>query len=132
MLLTLAVGAALASVVAMGGAARKGEAAFSEKIVFMSNRTTGTGVNNPTGDYEIFKMNPDGSNLKQLTSNKVNDESPTLSADGTKIAYQSYGVQSSNPEGEPEVYVMNASDGTAKKNLSNNKVAFDGFILIRG
>ena len=42
------------------------EAAFPGKnglIVFASTRTTGPGVNNPTGDLEIFTMNPDGSGL---------------------------------------------------------------------
>ena len=39
------------------------------KIVFTSNRTTGTGVNNPEGELEIFTMNPDGTGLKQLTKN---------------------------------------------------------------
>ncbi|MBA2713912.1 MAG: hypothetical protein H0U55_10235 [Rubrobacteraceae bacterium] len=58
MLLLLALGAILAALVA--GTAQQAEAAFTEKIVFVSTRTTGTGVDNPTGDYEIFKMNPDG------------------------------------------------------------------------
>jgi len=30
-----------------------------EKIVFTSDRTTGTGGNNPTGEDEIFVMKPD-------------------------------------------------------------------------
>jgi len=29
-------------------------------------------------------------------------------------------VQASNPEGDHELYVMNAADGAAKKNLTNN------------
>ncbi len=33
------------------------------KIVFASDRTTGEGVNNPEGDYEIFTMNPDGTGI---------------------------------------------------------------------
>src|SRR5918994_2838428 len=119
-LLSLAVGVSLSAAVALAGTAPRAEAAFTEKIVFISNRTTGTGVNNPTGDYEIFKMNPDGTSLRQLTSNEVSDVWPTLSPDGTKIAYTSFGVQASNPEGDQEVYLMNASDGTGKRNLSNN------------
>ena len=50
LLLTLALGAALAGVVAMAGTTQQAEAALAEKIVFTSNRTVGTGVNNPTGD----------------------------------------------------------------------------------
>ena len=120
LLLTLALGAALAALVALAGTARQAEAAFSEKIVFSSNRTTGTGVNNPTGDYEIFKMNPDGTGVRQLTANAGYDLDPILSPDGKKIVYESYGIQNSNPEGDIEVYVMNSADGSGKKNLSNN------------
>ena len=96
-------------------------------MVFTSNRATGTGVDNPTGDYEIFSMNPDGSGVKQLTFNSVNDYEPTLSADGAKVAYQSEGIQSSNQEGDAEVYVMNASDGTGKRNLSNNGLGVEDY-----
>ena len=56
LLLSLALGAALAALVALAalsGTAREAQAAFSEKIVFASNRAAGKGVNNPTGDREI-------------------------------------------------------------------------------
>jgi hypothetical protein len=36
------------------------------KIVFQSNRTTGTGVHNRTGGDEIFTMSPDGTGITQL------------------------------------------------------------------
>jgi Tol biopolymer transport system component len=119
-LLGLAVGTALAGMVALAGTAREAEAAFTQKIVFSSNRTIGTGVNNPTGDSEIFRMNTDGTGLRQLTTNKVEDFGPLLSPDGTKVTYHSHGIQSSNPEGDYEIYLMNAADGTGKKNLTNN------------
>src|SRR5918998_3162542 len=67
----------------------------SGKIAFASNRTTGTGVNNPQGDYEIFIMSPDGTNTKQLTRNAVDDFEATLSSDGKKVAYASRGDQTS-------------------------------------
>jgi hypothetical protein len=59
-LVGLALGVALASIVAMGGTARQADAVFAEKVVFVSDRTTGVGGNNPTGDKEIFRMNLDG------------------------------------------------------------------------
>jgi hypothetical protein len=46
--------------------ARPARAAFpgeNGKIVFASDRTTGAGVNNPDGDYEIFAMKKDGSGV---------------------------------------------------------------------
>jgi Tol biopolymer transport system component len=120
-LFTLLLAVVLSALVATAGTMRQAEAAVSnEKIVFVSDRTTGTGVNNPTGDLEIFKMNPEGTGVRQLTSNKIDDYRPNLSPGGKKIAYTSEGIQTSNPQGDEEVYVMNALDGTGKKNLSNN------------
>jgi Tol biopolymer transport system component len=121
MLFALALGTVLAALMAtMVIAQREAEAAFTEKVVFESNRTTGPGVNNPTGDFEIFRMNPDGTGVRQLTTNKVNDFGPSLSPDKTKVAYHTYNKQTSNPEGDSEIYRLNASDGLGKKNLTNN------------
>lgn len=66
------------------------EAAFpgaNGQIVFASNRTSGAGVDNPTGDLELFVMNPDGSSVTQLTKNTEPDNSPAISPDGDVIAY---------------------------------------------
>ena len=119
-LLSLALGAIISAMVALAGTARQAEAASSEKVVFATNRTTGTGVNNPTGDYEIFRMNPDGTGVRQLTTNKVDDVGPIISPDGTKVAYTSFGKQTSNLEGDHEVYRMSTLDGRGKQNLTNN------------
>jgi len=110
-LLSLVVGVNLSTVVALGGTVRQAEAALTEKIAFSSNRTTGIGVDNPTGDYEVFTMNPDGTGLKQLTFNQVNDNGPTLSPDGTKIAYES-------EQSNDAIFVMSALDGSGNKNLT--------------
>ena len=118
-LLSLAVGTALAGMVALAGTAQQAEAALGGKIVFASDRTGGTGVNNPTGDLEIFSMKPDGTGLKQLTFNEVFDSYPVLSPDGTKVAYESEGAQTSNPQGDNEIYRVNALDGSEVKNLTN-------------
>src|SRR5215218_7537930 len=86
------VGAAVlaAWLLALVGAARPAEAAFpgaNGKIVFASERTSGDAVDNPEGDSEIFTMNPDGSELTQLTHNDTDDEDPVYSADGRQIAF---------------------------------------------
>jgi TolB protein len=123
----LALATILSALVAViAGTARQAEAAFTEKVVFASNRTTGTGVNNPTGDIEIFRMNPDGTGVRQLTTNRVADFGPTVSPDKTKIAYHSYDKQTSNPEGDYEIYTMRALDAANKKNLTNNGVEVAG------
>jgi Tol biopolymer transport system component len=122
LLLSLAMGAALSAVVALAGTAREAEATFpgtNGRIAFASEGTTGAGVDNPTGDYEIFTIKPDGTGLKQLTFNTVHDSTPVFSPDGTKIAYESAGTQTSNPEGDADIYLMNAVDGSGQINLTN-------------
>jgi TolB protein len=76
----------------------------SGKIAFQSDRD---------GDWEIYIMNADGSNLVQLTHNTFADEYPVWSPDGQQIAFQT------NRDGNYEIYVMNA-DGTAPRNLTQH------------
>ena len=70
--------------------------ALSNRIVFHSDRD---------GDFEIYKMRPDGSNVIQLTDNDVDDFGPTVSPDGTRIAFWT------GRDGNQEIYVM-AVDGS--------------------
>jgi Tol biopolymer transport system component len=71
----------------------------------------------------------DGSAKKNLSNNGlgVGDYNPAFAPDGTKIAYESYGEQTSNPEGDAEVYRLNALDGTGNRNLSNNGLCVDDY-----
>ncbi len=97
--------------------ARPAEAAFpgtNGKIAFASARTTGTGVDNPEGDWEIFTMNPDGTGLSQLTFNTSVNREPAWSSDGTEIAFVS----------NFEIYTMDA-DGSNQANRTNNPAASD-------
>ncbi|MGE5521817.1 MAG: TolB family protein, partial [Candidatus Dadabacteria bacterium] len=55
------------------------------------------------GDYDVFAMNPDGSNLVQLTSNTVADGRATWSANGQLIAFLM------GASGNRDIYVMNAN-----------------------
>jgi Tol biopolymer transport system component len=94
-----------AGVLALVGT-RPAEAAFpgsNGKIAFSSNRVT---TNNPTGDFEIFIMNPDGTGIEQLTSNTAADYDPAFSADGSKLAW------TSQQDGNPEIYVRFFFGGT--------------------
>jgi Tol biopolymer transport system component len=92
-------------------------------IAFSSDRTTGTGVDNPTRDFEIFGMNANGTGLTQLTNNTASDTQPNFSPDGSQIAFQS------TRDGNFEIYVMN-KDGTGQTNLTKDpadKVDSDRF-----
>ena len=84
------------------------------KIAFVSNRTTGTGVDNPTGDNEIFVMDSDGTDVVQFTKNSTDDGGPAFSPNG-KIAFNS------NRDGNHEIYVMDATDSDADGNGDNVK-----------
>jgi len=80
------------------------------KIAFCSERD---------GDVEIYVMDADGSEQKNLTNNPAIDEEPSWSPDGTKIAFVSA------RDGNWEIYIMNA-DGSDQKDLTNDP-AYDGF-----
>ena len=68
---------------------------------------------NRDGDWEIFVMNPDGTNLRQLTHNHRYDRDPSWSPDGAQIAF------TSSRDGDEEIFVMNA-DGTDQRQLTSN------------
>ena len=76
----------------------------SSLIVFNSNRG---------GNYDIYVMNDDGSNVTRLTDHPDWDNDPAWSPDGNRIAFDSI------RDGNFEIYAMNA-DGTGPVNLTNH------------
>jgi len=77
----------------------------SGRIVFASGRD---------GDYEIYIMKPDGTNLIKVTDNTASDYYPSFSKDGTRIVFVS------ERDGNPEVYLIN-SDGTNQTRLTDEQ-----------
>ena len=69
------------------------QAPATAKIAFSSNRD---------GNWEIYLMNPDGSQQKRLTQNSARDSSPVWSPDGEQILFVS------NRDGVSDLYVMDA------------------------
>jgi Tol biopolymer transport system component len=63
-------------------------------------------------NWDIWTMNPDGSDRRQLTTHPAHDDNPTWSPDGQRIAFVS------ERDGNPEIYVMNA-DGSQQTRLTN-------------
>ena len=97
-------------------------------LAFTSTRSEGPhDPDNPTSnssdDREIYRMNADSTNEQQLTatSSRNSDEQPSISPDGTKIAFASnqhntaFGV---GPD-QLDIYVMDA-DGTNVQRLTTD------------
>ncbi len=74
------------------------------KIVFSSFRDD---------NGEIYVMNSDGTNLRNLTNDPSDDVNPTWSPNGTQIIFASY------RNGNEQLYIMNA-DGSNQIRLTNN------------
>ncbi len=76
------------------------------RIAFESNRDG--------GGPEIYTMDPDGTNVLQLTNNAGSSDHPTFNPDGSRIVFHSF-----RDGGSSEIYIMNA-DGSAQTRLTND------------
>jgi Tol biopolymer transport system component len=103
-------------------------------IIFNSARTT-PDFNADWSDQvnEIFMMDLDGKNVRQITSFKTISTFPSVSPDGKKIAFRkvtnspalNWDISVNRKNRNSEVFVMNI-DGTGEVNISNSP-AFDGW-----
>ena len=75
------------------------------QIAFVSNRS---------GNWDIYVMDIDGQNPRNLTKNRHNDWHPSWSPDGQSIVF------ASNRDGNLDIYVTNA-DGNNQRNLTKNR-----------
>ena len=72
----------------------------------------------PGGTRQVWVMNADGSNPRQITNTNTTKQEPTWSPDGTKIAYV---ANSFDLDGQTdfEIWTINA-DGTGRRQLTSN------------
>ncbi len=70
-------------------------------------------VSNYTGQYEIWRLNTDGSGPLQITNDKRENGSPAWSPDGTRLTYYSR-----QTDGSYQIMIANA-DGTNVRKLTN-------------
>lgn len=74
-----------------------------------------------TGHYDIYSVGVDGTGLTQLTDDEANNQWPTWSPDGTRIAFMH---DETATDYRWDVYVMN-TDGTGRTQLTDWR-GFDG------
>ena len=77
-----------------------GNAASGGKIAFVSFRD---------GNQEIYAMNADGSDQRNLTNHPADDFDPDWAPDGTRLAFIS------NRHGQPQIYVMDGSGSNLRQ-----------------
>ena len=75
-----------------------------ETIAFCSDRT---------GDWEVYVMQPDGSDLHRLTNSPADDGTPAWSPDKSQLAF------TSNRDGNWEIYIV-SWDGSGLRRLTNH------------
>lgn len=86
------------------------------RIAFVSNRH---------GNWEIYVVNVDGSNLKRLTHNTTDDAFPSWSPSSETIVFSSTATGfSKNLPGLSAIFVMD-TNGENRKRLTNTEVGLD-------
>ena len=96
----------VATVLLAGCADRTPDPATLGQIVFVSDRG---------GSKNIYTMDADGSNVRQLTRANAVDWAPIWSPDGSQIAFYS------DRDGDENIYVMNA-DGSDLRKLTTSEL----------
>jgi TolB protein len=90
-------------------------------IAFTSTRDNPTV--NPAFSFEIYLMDPDGTNARRLTDNNYGDAFPVLSRDGKKIVFDSNRLTAdSGTLNISDLWVMN-TDGTEQTLLTRGSSA---------
>ncbi len=76
------------------------------RIAYVATSEADDGLGSADHLYEVWVMNPDGSNKTQITSDDFFDLQPAWSPDGSKLVYSSY------RPGTPSLVIVDAAGGT--------------------
>lgn len=102
-------------------------------IVFMSNHIQG--LTNFDGNYEIWRIRNDGTQLRALTTSALNAGClfPTVSGGGGRVSFYYVGQFSggNNPDGSPELHTMDGNGG-ALRQVSFTTLGFQEAAVISG
>jgi TolB protein len=82
----------------------------SDKIIF-------AGYDKDIDRFDLFMMNPDGTNLERLTIRAGDNERPSFAPNGQMVVFHSSRTQGRDVKGSPQLYVMNR-DGSSQRQLS--------------
>lgn len=98
-----------------------------EKIVFNTDRD---------GDDEIYLMDPDGTNLINLTRHPASDIHPTWSPDGSQVAFASdrtgkYQIYRMNADGSDLMRLTNGGAADLFPSWSGTKIAFERWLALQ-
>lgn len=85
------------------------------KIAFQRHQNTDEKINQGYGDWDIYVMNIDGTNLTDISKNTNADAMPRWSANGKQLVF--WGTDESNPENKFAIYVIN-TDGSSRRKIS--------------
>lgn len=97
---------AVLAVVSVPATAQSAFPGANGKIVFSSDRD---------GNYQIYVMEPGGTNQTRLTNNTADEFFPVWSANGSKIAF----TTDRDGDGHDQIYTMNAN-GSGQTRLTND------------
>ena len=131
-IISIGISLFLSAVINVSAAAQTSRKESSSRSVSKSDFITAGPLGSVTfhsqrdGNFEIYRMNPDGTDQIRITFDSGSDMQPDLSPNGQRIVFVSNRITLTNTEGDNEIFVMK-SDGSDVTQLT-----FNGAGIIEG